>query len=166
MQRARQVWKEVGEAFGAHFGRPYEPVEAYRVDDADTVFVIAGATATTVRVAVDRLREQSERVGLLKLRLFRPFPFEAVRDALRGAARVVVLDRNISFGHHGIFFQEVKSALYGVHPAPDMFGAVIGLGGRDVTVDTVLEVYEKLSAWDPTDPTPHFVGARFREDGA
>ncbi len=166
MQRARQVWQEVGEAFGSHFGRTYAPVELHRVDDADTVFVIAGATATTVRVAVDRLRKQGERVGLLKLRLFRPFPFEALRDALRGAARVVVLDRNISFGHHGIFFQEVKSALYGVRPAPDVFGAVIGLGGRDVTVETVLDVYNRLSTWDPADPTPHFVGARFREDGA
>lgn len=166
MQKARRVWKDVGQAFGEHFGTAYEPLDLYRVEDADTVFVIAGATATTVRVAVDRLRERGERVGLAKLRLFRPFPFEDVRNALRGASRVVVLDRNISFGHHGIFFQEVKSALYGLVPAPDVYGAVIGLGGRDVTVDTILQVYDRLDAWDPADPTPHFVGARFREDGS
>ncbi len=164
MQEARTVWKEVGQAFGEHFGTLYTPVEPYRIDDAETVMVVAGATATTVRVAVDRLREEGEKVGLLKLRLFRPFPFEEVRQALAGARRVVVLDRNISFGHHGIFFQEIKSALYGVHPAPEIYGAIIGLGGREVTVDTVRDVYTRMETWDPADFHPHFVGARFREE--
>ncbi len=166
MQEARRVWREVGQAFGEHFGRVYEPVEAYRTEDAETLFVAVGATTTTVRVAVDRLRDQGEKVGLVKLRLFRPFPFEEIRHALAGAQRVVVLDRNISFGHHGIFYQEIKSALYGQHPAPELYGTVIGLGGREVTVDTVIEIYGKLNTWDPRDPLPHFVGARMKEEGA
>jgi len=88
-------------------------------------------------------------VGLLKIRLFRPFPFEEVFEVLSKTKKVAVIDRNISFGHHGIFFQEVKSALYGRTDIP-IVGYITGLGGRDVTPKVIREIAEK--AINDTDP--------------
>jgi len=95
--------------------------------------VTAGDTTGTTRVIVDELQKNGYPVGLVKIRVFRPFPDEDVVNALKGAKKVLVLDRNISFGHSGIFFQEVKSALYNRAEYIPMWGFVTGLGGRDST---------------------------------
>jgi len=132
---ALEAWERVGREWGELTGRPYGLVEEYRMDGAELVFVSAATTASTARVVVDALRERGVPAGLLRLRVFRPFPVQAVRNALAGPKKVVVLDRNCSFGHHGIFHQEIKSALYELPAAdhPQVFGVIAGLGGRDVT---------------------------------
>jgi len=141
MEEAVRVTQEVGVEFGREFGRFYDVVEKYRMEDADIVLVTSGSITGTSRVVVDEWRARGERVGLLKMRMFRPFPFDAVREALAGARKVAIVDRNISQGCGGIFASEIKSALYGAGHQPVLYPFIIGLGGRDVTphsVDSIL----------------------------
>jgi pyruvate/2-oxoacid:ferredoxin oxidoreductase alpha subunit len=117
-------------------------VEEYRLSDAELVLVTSSTPALTARVAIDTLRERGVAAGLLRLRLFRPFPADAVRRALAGKRAVVVLDRSCSFGHHGVFYQETKSALYELPEGqrPPMRGIIAGLGGRDITPEDIEEM--------------------------
>jgi pyruvate/2-oxoacid:ferredoxin oxidoreductase alpha subunit len=108
-------------------------LERYRCGDADEIVLASGTVAGTARAAVDALRARGRRTGLVKVRAFRPFPAVALREALGGARRVAVLDRNCSYGASGIFCQELRAALHGVEGAPAVHGFVAGMGGRDVT---------------------------------
>jgi pyruvate/2-oxoacid:ferredoxin oxidoreductase alpha subunit len=146
MERAGRLLAEAGEEFAEALGFRYAPVEPFMLDDADYVLVSAGAMTSNVRYAVRLLRERGIKVGLLRLVAFRPFPFEEVRRHLGGRAKVAVLDRNMSPGHSGIFAQEVRSALSLQAPPTDVYGYVLGIGGRDIRVETVIEVVEDLIA--------------------
>lgn len=143
-EEALKVYKDEGKKFMEFFGREYDTLEFFMTDDADYVLVLAGSTASTGKYAIKLLREKNERVGLIKIRMFRPFPFDDIRKALTGRKKVAVIDRNISFGHHGIFFQEIKSALYGIENSPEIFGYITGLGGRDIKVEDIMEIYDDL----------------------
>jgi pyruvate/2-oxoacid:ferredoxin oxidoreductase alpha subunit len=125
----------VEEEWATIFGRRYGAIERYRTEDADLVLVTSGTITSTARHVVDQRRENGERIGLVKVKMFRPFPTDALRAALAGVDRVAVLDRNFSPGHGGIFASELRSALYDVPPEdrPHVYGYVLGLGGRDVT---------------------------------
>jgi len=142
MEEAVEVARRADEEFGEVFGRSYGLVEPYRLEDAEVVLVTSATITSTARDVVDELREEGKRVGLLKIRMFRPSPFCDVREALTGAKKVAVIDRNISFGHGGIFAEEVKSALYNSSARPPIFGFVIGLGGRDVTPASIRGIAE------------------------
>ncbi len=159
MELAKLVIPEVGEEFGRCFGRRYGLLECHRVEGADTVFLAAGTVCSTARLVVDERREAGEALGLVKLRAFRPFPTEEIRDALKGARRVLVIDRNISFGHGGILAQEVRSALYALERRPDLFGFVAGLGGRDITRDVLSGVLDRVRDARPEGEI-HWVGVR------
>ncbi len=140
MEKAPALIEETGREYEKAFGRYLGLVEDYRCDDAELVLVTSGTAGYTARVAVDALRRDGVKAGNLRIKVFRPFPFQAVREILGRAKKVAVVDRNISYGHHGIFYQEVKSALYGHdHNAP-LFGFITGLGGRDITVDSFREI--------------------------
>jgi pyruvate ferredoxin oxidoreductase alpha subunit len=144
MTRAQCVIGEVSAEFNRTFGRDYGLFEAYRLDDAEVAVVVANSTAGTARVVVDRLRDEGIKAGLLKPRLFRPFPAKEMADALRGVKAVAVMDRSISFGamdNAGPLFLEIVAALalHGVHvPVADY---VYGLGGRDIVPGTIEIVY-------------------------
>jgi pyruvate/2-oxoacid:ferredoxin oxidoreductase alpha subunit len=97
---------------------------------------------STARVAVDGLRQEGIKAGNLRVRVFRPFPFEKVREIVKNAKKIAVVDRNISYGHHGVFYQEVKSSLYGQNGCPPTFGFIAGLGGRDITPSTFREIVQ------------------------
>jgi pyruvate/2-oxoacid:ferredoxin oxidoreductase alpha subunit len=142
-------------------GRSYSPVETYRTDDAEVVLLVSGAVASTAREFVDAERARRRRVGLVQVRMFRPFPAGALRDALRGVPKVAVIDRNCSFGHHGIFFQELKSALYGMDAAerPRAYGYVMGLGGRDIGPRSLAEVVRRTRERDLPEPETEWLGA-------
>jgi pyruvate/2-oxoacid:ferredoxin oxidoreductase alpha subunit len=147
-QQALETWAEAGRDWGDRTGRYYGLVEGYKLAHADIVLVAAGTVASTARVAVDALRERGIPAGLLRLRVFRPFPTALLRRILACRRKVVVLDRNFSFGHHGIFHEEVKSALYGL-PAdeqPRVAGVIAGLGGRDITPEAIESMLSR--AWD------------------
>jgi pyruvate ferredoxin oxidoreductase alpha subunit len=144
MDEARHVLEGIDLRWGALTGRNYGAVEEYRCDDAELLLVTSGTITSTARHVVDELRDQGEPVGLVKVKMFRPFPTERLRQALAPAARVAVLDRNISPGHGGIFAEEIRSALYDLAPEnrPKLFGHVVGLGGRDVTPDVIRGIVE------------------------
>jgi len=145
---ALEAWGKVGMDWGEITGRYYGLMEGYRMDGAELVLVSAGTTASTARGVVDDLRERGVPAGLLRLRVFRPFPADAIRRMLAGRDTVVVLDRNCSFGHHGIFHQEIKSALFELPHSeqPDVRGVIAGLGGRDVTPEHIEAML--TAAWE------------------
>ncbi|MBI2220772.1 MAG: pyruvate ferredoxin oxidoreductase [Acidobacteria bacterium] len=153
MDEARKAAIDANEEFYKLFGRRHPIVETYPCNDdrargeVDIALVTSGTAAATARSVIDQYQKAGKRVRLVKIRLFRPFPFDAVRAALSGAKKVVVFDRNISFGHGGIMASEVRAALHsrksgtvtlsgaGSGTVP-LFSFVGGLGGRDVTPDT------------------------------
>ncbi len=143
MDRALTVFSEIDEEYGKAFGRMYGAVEPVQCEDADIIFITSGTVTSTCRLVLRKLREQGEKVGILKMKLFRPFPVEAVRGALVGAKKIAVIDRNFSFGATGIFAQEVRAALCNVPQHPPVYGYVTGIGGRDVTPEMLEDIYWK-----------------------
>lgn len=141
MEQVPEAVEETGREYEKFFGRYLGAVEAYCLDDAEIILVTSGTAGSTARVAVDNLRKKGQAVGNLRIRLFRPFPFDIVRRLLNRAKKVAVVDRNISYGHHGVFYQEVKSALYGFSSIP-VFGFIAGLGGRDIMPETFEEIVD------------------------
>ncbi len=121
-------------------------VEEYMTDDADYLLVTSGTITGTSTLVINQFRERGIKIGLLKMRVFRPFPVEAVRAVARKVKKIGVIDRNMSFGQSGIFFSEFKSALYNSDTHPLMNGYVAGLGGRDVTPKTIEKVINHLIA--------------------
>lgn len=148
MERAQEVLLDIDAEWERLTGRGYGVVESYGADDAELLLVTSGTITSTARDVIDQRRADGERIGLVKVRLFRPFPTEAVRRAVRGARRVAVLDRNISPGHGGIFAEELRSALYDVplDDRPELFGYVLGLGGRDVTPTVISDIIDRTRA--------------------
>ena len=125
---------EVCQEFGQQFGRYYQPVEHYRTEEADTLLITMGSFSETAMTAIDSLREQGYNVGLVRIRLWRPFPFEDFRQSVSKANTLIVLDRAISTGGPGgPVASEVKAALYNEPEKPKIVSFVAGLGGRDVT---------------------------------
>ena len=107
-----------------------------------------GSMCGTARDAVDAMREAGRAVGLLKLRLFRPLPVEALRAALAGVPEVIVLDRNYSPGHGGVLHQELRAALYGMAGAPRIHGLLAGVGGVNVSAQRIAELVAEQDAGD------------------
>jgi pyruvate ferredoxin oxidoreductase alpha subunit len=143
VMNATKIFAQVAAEFADLFGREYEVVETYRTEDADIVFVMLGSFATKGKDAVDRLRERGTRVGLLRPRLFRPFPADHIRRALAGKRAAIVIDQNLSLGKGGVMHAEIASALYGVADAPAVLASVIGgLGGRDISAEEFYELPE------------------------
>lgn len=130
-------------------GRSHGVIERYRCDGADTVIVAMGSMCGTARDAVDALREGGRKVGLLKVRLFRPLPVQALRAALAGVPEVIVLDRNHSPGHGGVLHQELRSALYGLADAPRLHGYLAGVGGVNVSPDAIAGFVRQAAASEP-----------------
>lgn len=125
-------------------GREYKPVETYKADDAETVFLTMGSIGETVSIAIDQLREQGESAGLVKLRLWRPFPFDEFRKAVKNVKRIIVIDRAISYGGPGgPVASEIRSALYNEDNAPHVVNFLCGLAGRDVTPKDYMAMYER-----------------------
>ncbi|HUG41667.1 MAG TPA: hypothetical protein VMM12_14355 [Longimicrobiales bacterium] len=162
MDRAALLYPEVDADWRLLTGRGWGAIESYRTDGAHTVLVTSGTITSTARVVVDRRRADGDAVGLLKVKMFRPFPTAALRAALRRVRRVAVLDRNVSPGHGGIFAEEIRSALYDVplDDRPIIHGYVLGLGGRDVTPAVIDEVIERARATDTPAREDIWVGGK------
>lgn len=140
-QRALAVYDEVAAEFAQQFGRRYDAVEAYRSEDAEIVFFMIGSFSTKAKDAVDRLREAGQAVGLVRPRLLRPFPAEALRRALEGKKGVAVIDQNLSMGMGGVLHGELAAALYGRAGMPPVLASFIGgLGGRDIAAEEFCEM--------------------------
>jgi pyruvate/2-oxoacid:ferredoxin oxidoreductase alpha subunit len=152
MDSVKEIAVQMDQEFKKEFGRGYGIVEPVLVEDAEVVIVTAGSITSTARVVVKALREQGHRVGLLKLRLFRPFPVEEVQVALRGKKKIAVVDRNISLGGGGIFCQELRAALIHSPDHPLTYSYIAGVGGTDVTPEVIQKiVLDGMSRNEPWD---------------
>jgi pyruvate ferredoxin oxidoreductase alpha subunit len=142
MEKAKSVILEVDGEYQKIFGRGYRMIETYRCEDAELVLVTTGTVTSTSREVIDQYRDEGKAIGLLKIKSFRPFPSEEVRKELKGIPKVAVIDRNISCGVGGIFAEELKSALCNEEDRPMVFSYIAGLGGRDITQETISNVIE------------------------
>jgi pyruvate ferredoxin oxidoreductase alpha subunit len=159
---AKHVIEEVAQDYRDRFGQYHGGLlDTYRTDDAEIVLVAMGSTVSTLRDAVDRLRSRGQRVGLIKVRAFRPFPAEELCQSVGSAAAVVVLDRALSMGSRGILAGEVRAALYDCPRRPLVQGVLAGYGGREVTLTTVADLVERARraiAGEALSPVEEFVG--------
>jgi len=158
MEEAKETFKDLSKEFESIFGRTYSPVEPYWIDDAEVVMVSIGTLTGTARNFIDQARKSGKKIGLLKMKMFRPFPEEAVRQALKGIKRVIVLDRNISLGSEGIFSQELKAALYSMEPRPEVIDVISGFGGIDVTPEGLSELFQKVIQGEIRHGKPFWMG--------
>ncbi len=146
MRKALKVYLEAGRQLGEITGNRYPYFEAYGLEGADAVIVTMSSAAGTTKAVVDRMREEGKKVGLVKLRLFRPFPYAAVAEALKGVKCVGVLDRSFSFGAYAPLFSEVRNSLYHWQKKPKLQSYVFGLGGRDLLESHVEHAFGELLA--------------------
>lgn len=146
-----QGWKE----FADKFGRQYNPIETYRMEDAEVALVTMGSISETAMTAIDSMRDAGQKVGLLRIRLWRPFPAAEFKKALGKTVKTLaVIDRTISTGAVcGPVGAEIRSVLYKMPGAPKIFGFIAGLGGRDVTVDAFKEIVDKANLYAKKRPT-------------
>ena len=144
LRASKKVILEHWNEFGDQFQRYYSPIENYHCEDAEVLLVTMGSYSETAMVAIDQLREAGQNIGLLKIRLWRPFPFTEIRQAVKKAKVLIVLDRALSFGGQGgPVCSEVKSALYDEENKPKVVSFVGGLGGRDITVANFEEIVNR-----------------------
>lgn len=142
MEQVPERFEHIVAEFDAIFNRRYGPVEPVECDDAEIIMVVTGTAASTCRQVISDLRAQGEKVGMLKLKMFRPFPVDLMRRILGPVRKIAVVDRNFSFGASGIFAQEIRAALCNSSGHPPVLGYIAGLGGRDVTPETLTEIYQ------------------------
>ncbi len=148
-ERAKSVTNEVGQSFGETFGRYYGAVEAVECDDAEMVIAISSSATSPARLVIRELRDKGMKIGLLKMRMFRPFPTEEVRAVLKGKSKAVVIDRNCSWGKGGIFADEIKGAISNQEDMPAIYSYITGLGGRSITPDLIHEIVTEVESGEP-----------------
>jgi pyruvate ferredoxin oxidoreductase alpha subunit len=132
MEGSKKVIKDVQKEFTEVFGREYDLVEEYMCNDAEIILVAMGSICGTIKTVTDSLRAQGEKIGLLKVIAFRPFPKDEIQKAVKNAEKIAVLDKNISFGIGGVLYNEIKAKM-----DVNASGFILGLGGRDVSPDDI-----------------------------
>ncbi|HPF21236.1 MAG TPA: pyruvate ferredoxin oxidoreductase [Syntrophomonas sp.] len=170
MKAAKARILEVSEAFEKISGRRYGLLEEYRMEDAQLAVVLIGSSAGTAKAAIDKLRDEGVKAGLVKIRVFRPFPGEELARALAHTKAVAVMDKSEGFSANGgPLFAETRSALYDLPQRPHMINIVYGLGGRDFKTKDVKKVFARLAGIATTGeigPIYTHLGQRSREDQA
>ena len=146
LENAKQVILDVAKEFAEISGREYGLFEEYKTEDADYVMVIIGSAAGTAKEAVDELREEGKKVGVLKLRVFRPFPAEEIVEAMKNCKAVAIMDRCESYnGNGGPLGSEITAGLYRIRTYMEAINYTYGLGGRDFTVEDAKDVFAELA---------------------
>jgi pyruvate ferredoxin oxidoreductase alpha subunit len=143
-QKAKEKIEETARAFETAFGR-YQGglVDTYRAEDAEVLLVAMGTMVGTIKDAIDRMREKGQRVGLIKIRSYRPFPAERIREISRTAKALAVLDNNISLGAYGALAADVALCLANEPGRPALLPCIVGLGGREITIDSIQSIVER-----------------------
>jgi pyruvate ferredoxin oxidoreductase alpha subunit len=166
MRKALDVIKKVNDEYAEQSGRSYGNglVEAYRLDDAEVAAVCMGSTAGTVKTVVDELRANGVKVGLLRMRAFRPLPVEDIVSNLSGKKAVAVMDRACSFGGNGgPLFHEIRHAVYDLPDKPKLVNYIYGLGGRDIPptlIDGIYKELQKIAETGEIERKIQFIGLR------
>ena len=147
LEESLELIPKVCSEFSKVFGRNYNGlIEKYRVEDAERVIVAMGSVCGTIKDVVDELRAKGKKVGLLKITCFRPFPVQAICDALKNIPKVAVLDKALSLGSYAPIAADIKAAFFGKKKAPKVISSFIaGLGGRDITKHSIKEIYRMLT---------------------
>ena len=154
MMNAKQVILDVAADFEKTFGRKYGLIEEYKMEDAEIAMVIMGSSAGTAKACVDMLRKNGVKAGLVKVRVFRPFPGEEIARAIAGCKAVAVMDKSEGFSAcGGPLYAETCGACYNMKNRPLMVDIVFGLGGRDFTVDSAKTVFDRLQTIAETGET-------------
>jgi len=155
MERSQEIIDKAHTEFSEIFGRDYDFVEKYRSEDADVIIVAMGSISSTIKDVVDELRDAGEKVGLVRVRVFRPFPKTQIYEALKGASKIGVIDKNVSFSIGGVLATEIRSKT-----GLDVSGFIVGLGGRDIKPSDIKEIIEKTK--NPTKRT-QWIGLKKEE---
>ncbi len=161
MRKAKEVIREVQKEFYEMTGRQYDLIEEYKMEDAEYAIVVLNSTAGTSKEAVDRLREQGIKAGLVKPRVYRPFPGEEIANALKNVKAVAILDKADGLNAVGgpLFTDTTSSLLVNNVTAPKAVSYIYGIGGRDVRVEDIETVYKDLEevvkTGEVTDPYRH-----------
>ena len=145
MESAQKIIAKAHTEFSEIFGRDYDFVEKYRSEDADLIIVAMGSICSTIKDVVDELRDAGEKIGLVRVRVFRPFPTNQIYEAIKGASKIGVIDKNVSFSVGGVLTTEIRSKT-----GLDASGFIVGLGGRDIKPSDIKEIIEKTK-----NPTQH-----------
>ncbi len=148
MERAKRLIPEIDKEYGERFGFMYGGlVQRYKCEDADLIVLTMGTMAGDARIAVDRMRKEGLKVGMARVRVYRPFPSEEIAELMKKAHMVVTIDRHISFGMEGFLAAETKSSLFSQKNPPMVASFIAGLGGRDVTVEVIERIVKKSLKW-------------------
>src|SRR3990170_4980924 len=146
MRASLQVISDVATDFHNQFGRFQGGlIDTYKVEDATLVLVAMGSIIGTIKDIVDELRAKGQKIGVLKVRSYRPFPKDEIYKALNHVKEIAVVEKAVSLGYGGILVNEIKSVFYGKPKTPKINGFILGLGGRDVTVDTIHQVIKETT---------------------
>jgi pyruvate/2-oxoacid:ferredoxin oxidoreductase alpha subunit len=174
MQKAAEYSLEVIEQatkeFQAHFGRSYGNgiYKGYMNEDAEILIFAVSSIASEARLAIDQLRKQGIKIGLISLKVFRPFPVLHLREAFKSCSTIVVFDRDVGYGYEGILAYELKAAMYGSNNHPYIKGFIVGLGGRDVVTDNLVYGVNKTLEFAKEknyDPRTEFIGGKLEDLG-
>ncbi|MFX1591479.1 MAG: transketolase C-terminal domain-containing protein [Promethearchaeota archaeon] len=147
LENSIDVIKEVHDEFAQKFGRSYGNgiYKTVETDNAETIILAIGSVASQSRIAIKKLRNEGVKIGLISLRLFRPYPSEELREFFKDKKNIIVFDRDIGYGYEGVLSSELKAALYGLKNRPNIKGYIVGLGGRDVKTEHIISgVYKAL----------------------
>ncbi len=140
MKEANKVIDEVFKEFEKKFGRKYQKVEAYKTEDAEIVLLTMGSVSGTTKEAVDEMRKKGKKVGVAKLTVLRPFPFEEINSIIKNAKVVGILEKNISMGYGGAVYADLSGAIINEKERPILIDFIVGLGGRDIVIDNIEEI--------------------------
>jgi len=162
---ARPVIESVFAEFEKVSGRAYKRVESYMTEDAEVIIVALGTTVESARVAAKQLRdEEGIKAGVVAPRVIRPFPFDAIRDELQNCKAIGAMDRSSPGGALGMLFNEVSAAMYTTSARPVMSNYIYGLGGRDLSINAIKDIYRELqanaTAGEITTPVQQFISLR------
>ncbi len=135
--------KEFEETFGRYYGGL---LDSYQAEDAEIVIVTLGSVIGTIKDAIDLMRAEGKKVGLVKVRSYRPFPVQALRLALKGASVIAVLEKDVSIGNEAGLLTDLKAALYNSRVRTPIIGFAAGLGGRDITIKDIRKIVERAEA--------------------
>jgi len=148
MENAKKLIPKIDKEYGERFGSEYGGlVEKYKCEDADLILVTMGTMGSDAKIAVDGLRKDGLKVGSARVRVFRPFPVEEIAKLAENAQMFATIDRHISFGMEGFLATELKASTFNQKDAPMFAGFIAGLGGRDVTSETIEKIAKKSLKW-------------------
>ena len=160
MINAKRVYLEVGGELSKITGNKYSYFEEYKMEDAQAVIVVLSSAAGTAKDAIDEMRAEGKKVGLLKPKLFRPFPYKEMRDALKDIPVVGVLDRSMSFGSYAPLYTEIRNSLFELETKPKLQSYIFGLGGKDIFKNDIKQVFEELLSGAVDSYEQKYIGLR------